>query len=254
MPTPAEVLKKIHPGLISRNSDINESLFDFHNSLAYAFNNFRQAIESAGKVSERLKPEERLKDQQEIMKKAFTNLQAEFDKAAHPYKSRTGTILQEIETASRPATHKSETAELIALLRAQEIRRELSTLPPDERTALLRSTVAAGDPSILFALEGSILPLIPAPVVELAKVRYQETALPDKIEALNVAGIFEDSVTTSERFMKSAAADIAKAEGLGAIFDSMSDPDKAAFMKMTEGEKTAFISDNGLDAFKESLR
>jgi len=250
MITATEMLKKIHPGLVSRNKDINGDIEDFHNQVLHSLKNYEKAQEEAGRVSEDLKPGIRQDKQREIIAKAFETLMSEVDKAAQPYRSRTGSARQEIETASRPPVQKTEMAELIALLKAQEIRRQLEGMAPEDRSALLRSTVGVGDPSILHAVEGSLISLIPSPLVDMARQRYQETALSDKLQALEFAEIFSDSVSTTQRFVPSAAMEIAKGAGLGVVFDTMKNRVNHEWISKTDTDKAAFIADNGLEAFK----
>lgn len=246
-------LKAYHPSLVSMNKDINADLADYHNVVLLAVKQYEKDIEEAGKVSDDLKPEVRQKQQQEIVAIAFDKLQSEVDKAAQPYKAATGEIRQEIENASRPGIHKTETGELIALLKAQEIRRVMSGMSAAEAGQLLRASVAVGDPTILYALDGFIVPLVSAPVMELARQTYQETAMPDRLQALAFAEEYAGSVGTTQRFVISAARGIADKAGLGEVYEKRGEGKRSEMLNLSTAEKTAFISENGLERFKEML-
>lgn len=250
---PVEFLKSYHPALVSRNEDINVELSYFHNQASEALRKYEASVTTAAKVNTDFTAEATQRDQQDQLYNATADFQAAVDKAAQPYKQASNKIRQEIETASRPGTQKTETAELIALMKAQEIRRVMEGMPLEERAKILRATVAAGDASVLHALEESIVPLIPAPIMELSRQTYQEKALPDKVQALELAEAFAESVETTQRFVEFAARGIAKTAGIEEAFNTRNTAQKNKVAIMTPTEKTAFISENGLDAFKALL-
>ncbi|PKN12739.1 MAG: hypothetical protein CVU69_05090 [Deltaproteobacteria bacterium HGW-Deltaproteobacteria-4] len=247
-------LKKYHPSLVSMNHDINADLADFHSAVLLAVKQYEKVIEEAGKVSDDLKPEVRRKRQQEIVAKASDQLQSEVDKAAQPYKVATGEIRQEIENASRPGIHKTETSELIALMKAQEIRRVMSSMSTAEAGQLLRASVAVGDPTILHALEGFIVPLVSAPVMELAQQTYKETAMPDRLQALALSEEYAGSVGTTQRFVESAARAIAEKAGLGEVYAGRGEGKRSEVLNLSDAEKAEFIGENGLSLFKELIK
>lgn len=249
----SEYLRSLHPGLVSINEDVNVELVEFQNQVAVALRKYEAAVSEASKVNPDFTAEATRRDQQFKLNIAATELQKTVDMAAQPFKAATGIIRQEIENATRPAIQKTEFGELTALLKAQEIRKVMMTLTEAEAGQLLRSTVSAGDKTVLDALDGFIIPLVSAPVMELAKQRYIENAMPNRVQALELAEEFAGSVSTTQRFLESAAKRIAKKAGLVEAYENRGESIKNEMLNLSVAEKSVFITENGLDLFKELI-
>lgn len=248
--TPSEKLKQYHPGLVSRNTDINDELTGFQNMTAYALQQFESAVEAAKRVDPDKTPEANQRDQRAALAKASNELQTAVDKASQPYKATVGALRQALELSLRPSVPKTEISELTSLLKAQEIRRVLMDLPVEDVSHILRSTVAAGDPSVLHALEGSLVPLVAEQIMDSARNRFLEVAEADKLQQLETAEIMADSVGTTQRFVEKAARGVADKAGLVEMYDSRNQKEQTDFINLSTVEKTAYIAENGLDAFK----
>ena len=247
-------LRQYHPSLVSRNEDINLELVEFQNQVAVALRKYESAVDAATKINPDFTAEATRREQQIKLNIATSELQKAVDTAAQPYKAATQTLRQEIENSTRPATHKTEMGELTALLKAQEIRKVMMTMSKSDASQLLRSSVATGDRSVLDALDDFILPIVSAPAIELAKQTFIEKAMPDKVQALELAEMFAGSVGTTQRFIESAARGIADKAGLVEAYENRGESVKKEMLNLSDAEKSAFITENGLDVFKELIR
>ena len=59
-----------------------------------------------------------------------------------------------------------------------------------------------------------------------------------------------DSVGTTQRFVEKAARGVADKAGLVEMYDSRNQKEQTDFINLSTVEKTAYIAENGLDAFK----
>lgn len=250
----SDMLRKYHPSLVSRDEGVNVELVDFQRQVAAAIAGYESAVYEAAKVNPNFTAEATRREQQVKLSRAASELQTAVDKAAQPWKSAAVGIRQEIDKSLRPAVPKTEIGELTALLKAQEIRSMMMQLSTEERNAILRATATAGDPSVMHALQGSIVPLVSEPIMNIAREAYEEATAGDLLQQMELAEVFAESVGSCQRFLDSAARGIADKAGLAEAYATKGDVQKKELLNLNASEKAAFIGEHGLDLFKELSR
>lgn len=224
-------------------------LHDQLNQVAEAVKVFKSSILEAAQIDPDLKPEARAERQHKVIDRAKGKLQAELDKILAPMGATIANLSEEVQRAAMPQVEKSEIGQLMDYLKAQEIRATLRTLDQAERRRVLMDSCRAGDRSILTALEGSLVPLLAAPLVESARTEYIEATARPQMDNLRIAKHWEGKARSIADLTKKWADRAVESDPRILKRPTTMTPTAG----MTDAQKAAFSGQHGLAKWQDFL-
>jgi hypothetical protein len=164
--------------LVAEDETVRVALGSYYTLATNALDDFAAgAVRGAAAVSEDYKPDVRLQRQRELLRAGAAKVATALDSELQRLAASAAAVRDELRKAANPPP-SSESA-LLDFWRESEVRRELETLPPDERRAFVRSAARRGDPLPVRAVEGSpVRPLIPDVDLQRAKQELLEAREP----------------------------------------------------------------------------
>jgi len=250
-----DFLRDLNRTLVLNDDAINDTLEPFHFEVVAGIKKIKAAIKDATDVSQDYLPEVRAKKQSEILGKAYKDLQVTVDKGAQPILAAPHMLHADLAAAARPKTKETDgdiqrVLDLLTLHHNQDI---LKNMTLDERSSLLRSSTAAGDGSILHAMEKSLIPLLPAGSLDIARDVFVRASSPDLVKKTEKAEALSSTAKHTMDMLPKAVESLMRDAGLEKPFADRNADKKAAALNMTVEQKSKYISEHGSEAFRKMM-
>ncbi len=232
-----------------------QQLNDFLTDIDTLFSQHDESAKAARDATSKLKAEYQAAEQEKYLKSFNKRLDTVISQQRQSLMKSRSEIAERIERQKQPHKSDSEISQLMELLKSQEIRQELRSMSGEDKSRLVRQTAAAGDRSIIDAAKGALTELVSPKLIEAAESAY-EMAVVDRNDKsqLEVVDQLVDTVDRTGREAKRYLDEKNQEYGLVPDAEVKAEVGKANVAEMNDADKAAFVSQHGLDAYRQVKR